>query len=103
MTRPGIIYLSSVPEGMTRAALRQIMVKYGAVGRIFLEPYKNADVSNTGDANELLNSKSKKKKTGYNTGRYKEGWIEFEKRKDAKNVVAALNMQEIAEKRNGAF
>lgn len=65
----GIIYLSYVPEGLTVKILRQIMGKFGDVGKIYLEPEGNG----------------KKLRT------YSEGWVEFRKKRVAKFVAKSLN------------
>lgn len=38
--KPGIIYLSSIPQHMTVAIVRDFLNEYGEVGRIFLQPDK---------------------------------------------------------------
>merc|ERR1711976_852950 len=102
--KPGLIWISSIPEGMNPAVIRQIFSKYGDVARIYLEPYNTNSKGPSGDAKTLLESKgSKKKQAGYNSGRFKEGWVEFESKTVAKQVASALNMQEIAEKKHGAW
>lgn len=65
----GIIYLSYVPEGLTVKVLREIMGKFGEVGRIYLEH----------------DGEGKKLRT------YSEGWIEFKKKRVAKFVAKSLN------------
>lgn len=65
----GIIYLSYVPEGLTVKILREIMGKFGVVGRIYLEPEGN----------------------GKKLRAYSEGWIEFKKKRVAKFVAKSLN------------
>ena len=115
----GLIYFSYIPEGMTPASLRQIISKYAEIGRIYLEPYNkndNFDPKSSGDASKLLEdssdqnsgqnsnfSKSKKKSNSYNSGRFKEGWVEFENKRRAKKIAKQLNLTEIAEKKHGAW
>lgn len=65
----GIVYLSSIPDGMNVQILRQVMSQFGEVNRIFLEPEKS-------------NKKHR---------RYIEGWIEFKKKRVAKSVARSLN------------
>merc|ERR1712048_650987 len=101
--KPGILWISNIPEGMNPAIIRQIFSKYGDVARIYLEPYSQ-NSGPSGDAKDLLDtSKSRKKKNSYNSGRFKEGWIEFESKTKAKQIAESLNMQEIAEKKHGAW
>lgn len=71
----GIIYLSYIPDGLTVKLLREIMSTFGEVGRIYLEP---------GPSN--LTSKRKK---------YIEGWVEFKKKRTAKQVAQDLNGTEL--------
>merc|ERR1712168_217656 len=85
---PGLIYISSIPEGMTPASLRQIMTKQGEIGRIYLAPW---------------HSKNTKKQNSYNSGRFKEGWIEFENKRRAKKVANKLNLQPVNDKKHGAW
>lgn len=109
----GLVYLSYIPEGMTPASIRQFFSKYAEIGRIYLEPFKKQefDPKNSGDAEKLLNSgaanpnsaKSKKKRNSYNSGRFREGWVEFENKKRAIKVARQLNNSEIAEKKHGAW
>ena len=99
--KPGLVWISTIPEGMNPAVIRQIFSKYGDVARIYLEPYSQNN-GPSGDAKDLLEGK-KKKKSGYNSGRFKEGWIEFESKTVAKNIAESKNMAEIAEKKHGAW
>lgn len=36
--KPGIIYISRIPPGMTPSKVRAIMAQHGEIGRIFLAP-----------------------------------------------------------------
>ena len=78
--RSGVVYLSSIPEGMTVSYLRQRLQPYGVM-RIFLAPEGNHD---------------KKKK-------YKEGWVEFSEKIYAKLCEYELSGQVIGGKRNLSF
>ena len=42
--KPGVIYLSSVPEYMSVQKLRNIFSEYGEVGRTFFQPVGKASV-----------------------------------------------------------
>merc|ERR1711879_443543 len=99
--KPGLIWISTIPEGMNPAVIRQIFSKYGDVARIYLEPY-NHNSGPSGDAKDLIEGK-KKNRASYNTGRFKEGRIEFESKTVAKKIVETMNMSEIAEKKHGAW
>lgn len=72
-SKPGIIYMSSVPYRMTAKRVREVFSQYGEIGRIFLQP-------------EVRTMASGKKER-----RFVEGWIEFMDRKLAKRVAASLN------------
>ena len=37
-TVPGVMYISTIPPGVTPLHLKQVFEKYGEVGRIFLQP-----------------------------------------------------------------
>ncbi|KAF1742103.1 hypothetical protein MXB_2604 [Myxobolus squamalis] len=75
--QPGVIYLSNLPDGIKPLSIRQLLSKYGEIGRIFLK--KDSDID------DLSNKKLKSK------GRYIEGWVEFVNKKIAKHVSKFLN------------
>ena len=108
----GLIYLSHIPEGMNPSSLRHLLSQHAEIGRIYLIPYGKNLNQDPGDPNSLINNRnsdsndisiSKKKRNTYNTGRYKEGWVEFENKRKAKKIARILNMSEIATKKNGAW
>ncbi|KAH0790771.1 pre-rRNA-processing protein esf2 [Histomonas meleagridis] len=79
--KSGLVYLSSIPLGMKASKVRYIMKQYGPVNRIYLRK-------------EPLWKYKKRLSKGGKKGRvYVDGWIEFEKKSDAKNVEKALNSQ----------
>lgn len=80
----GVVYISSIPEGMTVQFIRQSFETYG-VTRIYLEP---------------LNKTNKKDKKKQN---YKEGWVEFSNKLMAKLCEYELNGKVIGGKRNLPF
>ena len=61
--RSGVIYISSIPLGMTISSLRKLLSDYGAK-RIYLIPIKE----------KVSNDQGKKIQA------YKEGWVEFEEK-----------------------
>lgn len=63
----GVIYFSYIPDGLNVKLLRELMEEFGEVGRIYLEPEEN------------------------NRKKYVEGWVEFKKKRVAKEVAAKLN------------
>ena len=81
MPIPGVILISSIPRGMSPIHVRQFMVKFGELGRIYLAPR---------DRQQL-----RKNTHRYAVDDYKEGWVEFMKKKHAKMAAATLNAQPI--------
>ncbi|KAK4470709.1 hypothetical protein MN116_006237 [Schistosoma mekongi] len=80
---PGIIYLSTIPNGMNVSIVSDIMRQFGEIGRVYLVP--------------------KKKKAG-KYRQYEEGWVEFLNNKTAKRVSKRLNCTEVlGAKRNPWF
>ncbi|KAH8871952.1 Pre-rRNA-processing protein [Schistosoma japonicum] len=80
---PGIIYLSTIPNGMNVSIVSDIMRQFGEIGRVYLIP--------------------KKKKAG-KYRQYEEGWVEFLNNKIAKRVSKRLNCTEVlGAKRNPWF
>ncbi|CAL8070222.1 unnamed protein product [Calicophoron daubneyi] len=77
---PGIIYLSTIPDGMNVTMVDNIMKQFGKIGRIYLVP------------KAVKHSKYRK---------YEEGWVEFISKRVAKKVARVLNCTEVpATKRN---
>merc|ERR1712150_23562 len=76
---PGVIFISSIPRGMGPIHVRQFMIKFGELGRIYLAPR---------DRQQL-----RKNTHRYAVDDYKEGWVEFMKKKHAKMAAATLNAQ----------
>ncbi|KAI5748620.1 hypothetical protein M8J76_000662 [Diaphorina citri] len=75
--KKGIIYLSKVPPHMNVTQLTEFMSRFGEVGRVYLMP--------------------KKRKPGEKkpAKQFTEGWIEFLKKKVAKQVAAQYNNTQI--------
>lgn len=84
--RSGVIYMSSIPLGMTVNALRKLLKDYG-VNRIYLVPMKEKQVDDFG-----------KRVQGY-----KEGWAEFTEKLYAKFAEYRLNGKPIGGKRSCAY
>lgn len=83
LRRRGVVYLSRVPPRMGPARVKALLSDFGAVTRIYLaEEDKTA-------------RKRRKKAGGSGSKRYTEGWIEFERKTDAKLVGESLNMTRI--------
>lgn len=68
--KTGVLYMSHVPKGMKPGDLREMLSPFGGIGRIYLAPSDRAS----------------------STCAFSEGWIEFNKKKDALRA-ALLNTQ----------
>lgn len=87
-TRPGVIYLSSLPPYLRPSALRNILTQRGftPITRLFLAP--------------ISTTKSKSKSSRQ---MYSEGWIEFASHKTAKRCVDALNAAPVGGKKGSYY
>lgn len=91
--KPGIIYLSSVPEGMSVNAMVSYFAQFGQVGRTYLVP-----ISHGG-----FQSQSKAAKNSVQRcTRFSEGWIEFMSKKIARRVAEQLNCTQVGGKNKRA-
>lgn len=81
--KSGVVHLTLVPPFMQPSKLRLIMLRFGPVGRIFLQP-----------EDEKLRRKRIKYK-GNKRQNFTEGWVEFEKKKHAKLCAMTMNGQKI--------
>mmetsp|Transcript_16920 Transcript_16920/g.19646 ORF Transcript_16920/g.19646 Transcript_16920/m.19646 type:complete len:216 (-) Transcript_16920:155-802(-) len=89
--KPGVVYLATVPPYMKPQKLRNLLEVHGKILRLYLEP-------------EDETVWKKRKKAGGNSKRkYTEGWIQFEKKKDAKKVALMLNGQQIGGKKRNFY
>lgn len=79
--KPGVIYLSSVPDGMNVTQTTAFFSEFGRVGRVFLQP-----------------DKTDRQKGKYNRV-FSEGWVEFMSKKVARGVAEKLNCQMVGGKR----
>ena len=89
----GIVYLSSIPPGMAPHDIRTHLSPFGKISRLYLAPLKQDTTTIDGESKR---SKSKrlqkallephKLKT-----KFTEGWVEFDKKADAKTAALALN------------
>jgi len=75
--KPGIIYLSSVPQGMNVSSTTGFFAEFGHVGRVFLQPDAKLGMRH-----------------------FTEGWIEFMSKKIAKRVAAHVNNTPVAGKKH---
>ncbi|KAF6008276.1 hypothetical protein HII13_004061 [Brettanomyces bruxellensis] len=89
--RSGVVYLSSMPPYMKPTKLRQIMERFGDVGRIFLKP------------EDTKSHKSRVKSGGNKKRKFDEGWCEFKSKKAAKLAAETLNGNIIGGKKRGFY
>ncbi|XP_071441256.1 uncharacterized protein [Hetaerina americana] len=81
----GIIYLSTIPKYMNVIKIREIFGQYGEVGRVFLQPAEQGKPSK-----KLMKH-------------YSEGWVEFKRKKVAKEVALNLNNKQIGGRKKSKF
>ncbi|OUM52608.1 hypothetical protein BVG19_g1812 [[Candida] boidinii] len=88
--KTGVVYLSSIPPYMKPAKLRQLLSRFGEIGRLFLKPEDDKKYK-------------RRVKTGGNKKKsYEEGWAEFLNKKNAKIAAETLNSNIIGGKK-GSF
>ena len=80
---PGVIYLSNIPKKMNVKIIRDYFSNFGEVDRIFLEP------------------REKKRKSEQRS--FSEGWVEFKRKKIAKQVARDLNNNQVGGKRRNPW
>ncbi|XP_050429672.1 uncharacterized protein LOC126838922 [Adelges cooleyi] len=83
--KKGIIYISSIPKYMNVTKLRELLGEYGEIGRVYLQPATNPNL--------------KKRPAKHFT----EGWIEFERKKIAKQVAELLNGKRIDSRKRSKY
>lgn len=72
--KSGIVYLSRLPPRIEITALRQLLSATGSVGRIWFRPHASSQ-------------------------NFRDGWVEYKRRKDAKKTVELLNATPMRGKR----
>ncbi|EDW48808.1 GM17585 [Drosophila sechellia] len=82
-SKKGIIYICNIPKDMTIARLREILGKYGAVGRAYLQSQKLSDKSP-----HII---------------FAEGWVEFKSKRVAKQIVPLLTNRQISTHKKSRF
>ncbi|EDX17856.1 pre-rRNA-processing protein esf2 [Drosophila simulans] len=82
-SKKGIIYICCIPKDMTMARLREILGKYGAVGRAYLQSQKLSDLSP-----HII---------------FAEGWVEFKSKRVARQIVPLLNNRQISTHKKSRF
>jgi len=81
--KPGIIYLSSIPNGYNVSRTTGFFSQFGRVGRVFLQP-------------DLKERSKRKDKLARN---FTEGWVEFNSKRVAKDVATNLNLTQVGGKK----
>lgn len=92
--KPGIIYLSSVPNGYNVGQTTAFFSEFGSVGRVFLQPSKNLSKKIEKD-----HSKPGKSHKSIKGRLFTEGWIEFKSKRVARSVAETLNRTLVGGKR----
>ncbi|XP_017084590.1 pre-rRNA-processing protein esf2 [Drosophila eugracilis] len=89
--KKGIIYISNIPKHMNVMRLREILGEFGTIGRVYLQPEK------------LSSAKAKKNKRKRYNIHFTEGWVEFESKRVAKQIVPLLNNKQISTRKKSQF
>ena len=91
-TRPGVIYLSSLPPHLRPSALRNLLAQRGfsPISKLFLTPLTTTTTSSS-------TSKSSSRKL------YTEGWLEFPSHRTAKLCAETLNATPVGGKKGGYY
>lgn len=81
----GVIYISRIPPRMDVSAVRALLSKVGQLGRVWLRP-------------ESAEARKERRALGSTRRReeFRDGWVEFVKRSDAKRAARLLNGQPMA-------
>jgi ESF2/ABP1 family protein len=77
--KTGVVYISKIPPYMKPTKMRQILVRFGEVDRLFLKK------------EDQIRHKQRVKGGGNKKTSYEEGWAEFIRKKDAKVCADTLN------------
>ncbi|EDV91932.1 pre-rRNA-processing protein esf2 [Drosophila grimshawi] len=93
--KKGIIYISNIPKHMNVTRLREILADFGKIGRVYLQPEKQP-----GSGKDKATKKKKHKRLNLN---FTEGWVEFESKRVAKQIVPLLNNKQISTRKKSQF
>ncbi len=89
--KPGVIYLSRIPPFMRPSTVKTLLSVHGPISKIFLTP-------------EPPTTYLRRKKGGGNKKHsFIDGWVEFTKKKHAKQCVDAINGQIVGGKKGGFY
>lgn len=89
--KSGVVYLSKIPPFMKPIKLRQLLTKYGEVGRIYLVP-----------EDEKISQRRKKYRHNKRIN-FTEGWVEFTDKNAAKQVATMLNNKQMDVKKSSFY
>ena len=84
--KKGIIFLSYIPPGMNVKMIKEYFEEFGEVNNIYFE------------LDKTITKKGKKPRKSY-----LEGWVEFKKKKVAKQVAELLNGKPVGGKKRNVF
>ena len=90
-SKPGVIFLPTLPPYMNAPKLRHLLEKFGKIGRIYLTPE---------DPTKYLN---RVKTGGCKRESFTEGWVEFLDKSDAKRIAESLNAYPVGGKKRHNF
>lgn len=89
--KTGVVYLSRIPPFMKPQKVRDLLARFGKIGRVFLAP-------------EDPKAHSKRVKFGGNKKRdFVEGWIEFLNKREAKLAAETLNTNTVGGKKGSYY
>lgn len=99
----GIIYLSRIPPGLEPNALRSLLTPVGSVKRMWLRPENGMDGKNVQVSGGEV-KKDDEKRRRWRKSVFRDGWVEFASRREAKRAVSLLNGQPmVGAKRRGRY
>lgn len=114
--KKGIIYISNIPKHMNVTRIREFLGEYGNIGRVYLQPEKlpggKLRKRNMYYIYVLYilyfppfagDDKKKKKKRKPFARHFTEGWVEFESKRVAKQIVPLLNNKQISTRKKSQF
>lgn len=89
--KSGIVYIGNLPPGMKPYFLKSLLMNHGTIKRQYLEPEDDA--------------KRKRRIAAGGSGglRYTEGWVEFETKREAKDIALQLNGTRIGRRKGSRF
>ncbi|KAK9467376.1 hypothetical protein V1512DRAFT_261054 [Lipomyces arxii] len=89
--KSGVVYLSRIPPYMKPAKVRQVLLRFGEIGRVFLTP-------------EDPKVYARRVRFGGNKKRnFTEGWVEFNDKRQAKLCASTMNGQIIGGRKGSYY